>query len=110
MDFFLNAPDAAVNGRLRHLQLHCNLDAGVILYAEVKDRQFVRGEIAYAAEPLTFRLREFVPDVHVYLRFRLRLTTRILVPFDVPDLRRCTTTLAIIDTSGVVALDVVGVT
>lgn len=109
MDFFLNAPDAAVNGRLRHLQLHCNLDAGVILYAEVKDRQFVRGKIANIAEPLTFRLRKFVPDVHGHFRFRLRLTVLTLAPFE-PDLRRCTTTLAIIDTSGVVALDVVGVT
>ena len=109
MDFFLNAPDAAVNGRLRHLQLHCNLDAGVILYAEVKDRQFVRGKIADISEPFTFGFREFGPNIHGYLRFRLRLTTRTRVPFE-PDLRRCTTTLAIIDTSGVVALDVVGVT
>lgn len=34
----------------------------------------------------------------------------ILVPLDVPDFRRRTTTLAIVDTSSVVALDVVGVT
>ena len=107
MDFFLNAPDAAVNGRLRHLQLHCNLDAGVILYAEVKDRQFVRGKIADISEPFTFGFREFGPNIHGYLRFRLRLTTRTRVPFE-PDLRRCTTTLAIVNTSGVIALDVIG--
>lgn len=109
MNFLFDTPDAAVYSGLRHLQLHCNLDAGVILYAEVKDCQLVRGEIANVAEPLTFRLRKFVPDVHGHFRFRLRLTVLTLAPFE-PDLRRCTTTLAIIDTSGVVALDVVGVT
>lgn len=109
MNFLFDTPDAAVYSGLRHLQLHCNLDAGVILYAEVKDCQFVRGKIADISEPFTFGFREFGPNIHGYLRFRLRLTTRTRVPFE-PDLRRCTTTLAIIDTSGVIALDVVGVT
>ena len=109
MNFLFDTPNTAIDGRFRHFQLHCNLDAGVILDAEVKDRQFVRGKIADISEPFTFGFREFGPNIHGYLRFRLRLTTRTRVPFE-PDLRRCTTTLAIIDTSGVVALDVVGVT
>ena len=33
----------------------------------------------------------------------------IRVPLDAPDLRRRTTTLAIVDTSGIIALDVVGI-
>ena len=109
MDFFLDAPDAAINGGLRHSKFHCNLNSGIVLHAEVKYLSFIRGKVANIPKPLTFRLGKLIPDVHGYLRFRLRLTTRTRVPFE-PDLRRCTTTLAIIDTSGVVALDVVGVT
>ena len=110
MDFFLNAPDAAVNGRLRHLQLHCNLDAGVILYAEVKDRQFVRGKIADISEPFTFGFREFGPNIHGYLRFFFLRLTLTLVPLELPVLRTLATIRAIQDVTSDIALDVVGVT
>lgn len=109
MNFLFNTPDAAIDGRFRHSQFHCNFDSGIVLHTEVKYFSLVRSKIADIAEPLTFRLRKFVPDVHGHFRFRLRLTVLTLAPFE-PDLRRCTTTLAIVNTSGVIALDVVGVT
>lgn len=105
MDFSLDSPDAPVNGGFRHPQFHSDLYAGMVFHAEIEHRQLVRGEVAHSAEPLTFRLGKFGPNVH--LRFFLRRIYLTLVPLDRPSRLRRTITRAIKNTPSVFALNVV---
>ena len=63
MDFLLDVLDPPVNGGLRHAQLHGDLDPGVVLDSQVKDRQLVWSEVAHLTEKRALQLSKLRSDI-----------------------------------------------
>ena len=63
MDFPLDVLDPPVNGGLRHAQLHSDLDSGMILDSQIKDRQLVWSEVAHLTEKRALQLSKLRSDI-----------------------------------------------